>query len=288
MKSILKIVKDIYYDAKFNLKNDRKYLVEKYTEVFGVKPNFDAPTTFNEKLHWINLYDRDLTKTVLTDKFSVRKIVAMTIGEQYLIPLHQHTSLPSEVTINTLPDTPVIIKTNHASGIIYIIKDKNNHDFAEMQNDLALRLKNNFYFNLREWQYKHIQPKVLVEELLLTEDEQIPEDYKIHCFNGEPTFIQVDISRFSEHDRSIFDINWNLLDIGYKYPKGGNLERPNSLNEMIKVAEKLSSQFNYCRVDLYSVSDKVYFGEITFSPEGGLARFSPTSVDAEWGKLLKL
>jgi len=157
-----------------------------------------------------------------------------------------------------------------------------------MYKDLTLRLQNNFYFSLREGHYKNIKPKVLVGKLLLTEQGKIPEDYKFHCFNGVPKFVQVDVSRFSDPKRSVCDINWNLLDIACHFPKHGPVKRPDSLEEILSIAGKLASQFNYCRIDLYSVNNKVYFGEITFSPGAGFSKFHPLSVDMEWGELIDL
>jgi hypothetical protein len=288
MTSFLLTIRDVYYSFKFNLKKDKIFLEDKYQSIFQKRPNLTDPESFNEKLIWMSLYDRDLTKTILADKLAVRKIIAMTIGEEYLIPLHQNTVNPEEITKDSLPDTPVIIKTNHASGKVYIVKDKEELNFLVMREDLQARLNNNFYYNLREWQYKNIQPEILVEELLLTKQGEIPEDYKIHCFGGEPKFIQVDMSRFNEHRRSIFDIEWNLLDIKYGYTKGGEFDKPISLEEMLTIAKKLSSQFNYCRIDLYSVDGKVYFGEITFTPGGGFTKFTPESTSQDWGQLIKI
>lgn len=288
MKKIIKPVVRLMRQFKFNESKDRAFIEAQFLEKFERPINLAEPATYNEKLQWHKLNDRRPIRTLLADKLAVRDYIAATIGEEYLIPLITYTSDPKQLTSQSLPDYPVIIKANHASGKVFIVKDKTQFNFAEMQASLTRQLNYNFYYALREWQYKNIPPQAVVEKLMLTESGGLPEDYKIHCFHGKPTFIQVDTDRFNGHKRNIYDTEWQLLDIEYNFPQGEGVAQPKNLKLMLQIAQQLSERFNYCRIDLYEIQGKVYFGEFTFTPEGGFGRFKPDAVDLEWGQLFEL
>ena len=51
---------------------------------------------------------------------------------------------------------------------------------------------------------------------------------------------------------------------------------------MVEIAEKLSKPFPHARVDLYNISGKIIFGEITFFHRGGFnPNISPKAFDKE-------
>lgn len=281
----LKILADKY---RYNAKADEKFIRSHFVKRMGYEPNLESPQTFSEKIQWMKLNDKNPLKTRFSDKFCVREHIAKVIGEEYLIPLILESTSPTAVTSSSLPDYPVIVKTNHASGKVFIVKNKQAEDFSAMHKELNSQLKYNFYHSLREWQYKNIKPRVIVEKLLMDENGEIPKDYKIHCFNGQPKYIQVDSDRFSEHKRVIYNLDWQKLDIQLRFPAGEAESAPNCLDEMIKLATKLADNFNYIRVDFYEVNSKVYFGEMTFTPGSGMEPFTPSEYDREWGSLFKL
>ena len=146
----------------------------------------------------------------------------------------------------------------------------------------------NFYHPFREKQYKNIKPRILVEKLLQDEHGNIPKDYKLHCFNGQPTYIQVDTGRYVDQKRVIYDTNWNHIDIKWKENKGEQEEKPLTLLKMLEVAKILSKKFIYVRVDLYEVDGQLFFGELTFTPGAGQQKFESLEVDKFWGDQLKL
>ena len=130
-----------------------------------------------------------------------------------------------------------------------------------------------------------------MEKLLLNKKRQIPEDYKFHCFNGKVEFISFHLDRFGDHKTGEFDTKWNLLPFSWACPsvKGRldkNTPKPQNLNKMIKIAEKLSKDFDYVRVDLYSVDDKIYFGELTFHHGAGFVKILPEEYDLIYGEKL--
>ena len=101
--------------------------------------------------------------------------------------------------------------------------------------------------------------------------------------------IQVDIDRFDKHTRQLYSTDWELLDVGLKYPRNPvAIDRPTTLDAALEVASALSHDFPICRVDLYLLpSDVIKAVEITFSPGGGGEFFLPESVDFSLGERMK-
>lgn len=130
------------------------------------------------------------------------------------------------------------------------------------------------------------EPKIIVEELL--EDPSTPDgsinDYKFLCFNGKPEYIVLDVDRFTQHKRNIYDTSWNDLHVASDCPCAeGEYAPPENLDEMLRIAKILCEEFPAVRVDLYSVQGKVYFGELTFFPWSGYVIYDPDSFDYEMG-----
>ena len=171
----------------------------------------------------------------------------------------------------------------------FIIKNKEEVDFTLIQKELSEQLQFNFYHALREKHYKHIKPRIIIERLLTNEQGEIPSDYKIHCFNGKPMFIQLVSDRLTEHKVTTYDTKWQKIDLrSHRFSTDDEVSPPKSLNEMLALAEKLTEPFNYVRVDFYESNASVYFGELTFTPGGGFFSFTPPEMDRVWGDLLTL
>jgi hypothetical protein len=268
---------------------DEELIQIKYKEVFSKNIDLKNPKLFTEKIQWLKLNDRRDIYTKCADKFHVRSYVEEKLGSKYLIPLVFMTENYRNINQINLPDYPVIIKTTHDSGGTLIINDKKKVDFKKVQNFLARRLNKNHYYLYREWEYKNIKPRIIVEKLLKDEiaNQQL-NDYKIHSFHGKPLFIQTIFDRGSVTKEDWYDISWNTLDVYYFSPIKKNVQKPKILNELLRVSEILSQDFPYVRVDLYVVENKIYFGELTFRPYGGFMSFVPESFDIQLGNYLNL
>ncbi len=269
-------------------KSDLEFTKGFYKSAFQKELNIDTPLTYNEKINWLKLNNRALILCNLTDKIKVREYVAKTVGEKYLIPLLNVFDTINEFKIDGFPNYPFIVKTNHDSGSYFIVKDKSDIDLQDLKLELDRSLCKNFYFRFREWQYKNIEPKILVEKLLLDFKGKVPNDYKFHCSNGRLLFIQVDSDRELGHYRNNYDENWNLLPFEKGIQSGPIQNKPNALNEMIFVAKRLSENFAFTRVDLYECNDQVFFGEITFTPGAGTSKFYPEEYDQIYGAQIEL
>lgn len=245
------------------------------------------PKTFNEKIHWLKLFNRKKEYINLTDKLNVKDFVENKIGDKYIIKTIGFWDNVSSIPWEDLPKS-FVIKTNHASGSTFIVKNKEIDLNQGLINSLNKWMKIDFYKSSREHVYKGIKRKIFVEELIQNNYGEIPKDYKFFCFNGKPQFVQVDIDRFKDHKRAFYTLNWTKLPFTTLYKQyEGDIKRPKNFLEMISVAEKLSEGLTFIRVDLYDI-EKVYFGELTFFPGGGNEQFYPNEWDKTVGKMLIL
>ncbi len=275
----------------FRLLPDDIFLKIKYRLVMGKPLELKSPKTFNEKLQWLKLYDRKPEYTKLVDKYEVRKYIAKTIGEQYLIPLLGVYDSFDDIDFDKLPNQ-FVLKPNHTSGDIYICKDKSTIDFNELRKKVNKWLKRKYYYIHREWPYKNVKPRIICEELLQTNDGRLPNDYKFHCFNGEPDNVMVCIERDTGNPKFyFFDKRWTLLRYnirGVNTPRGFSLEKPKQIDKMFEIAKELSRGFPFVRIDLYNENERVYFGEFTFFPQSGFDTNLTSEADLILGNKIKL
>jgi len=269
---------------------DKIVIKRTFKKILGYNLNLNNPKRFTEKIQWLKLNDRKPLHTLCADKYAVREYIKEKIGQQYLIPLVYHTYNPADIIHKNLPNYPCIIKTNHNSGGGVIIKDKSNVDWKSLQKHFTKLLKINYYHTTAKgWVYKNIKPKIIVEKLLKDESgNDLLNDYKIHCFNEKPLYIQTIFDRANQVKEDWYDINWNHQDAYYYSPIKKDIQKPKMLRKMLELAEIISKDFIYIRVDLYLVYNKIYFGELTFHPHTGYMRFVPESFDKILGDRLKL
>lgn len=267
---------------EFSFIEDKTFIDKLYFDIFDKPIDYENPHTFTEKMQIYKLYYRNQLMTKLTDKIQVREYITNKVGKEYLVPLIGHYEKFDEIPIKDLPQK-FVLKTNHGSGWNIICWDKDNFDWDSTEIKLNYWLGQNYYWIWREWNYKDINPKILVEELLLDDHNNIPTDYKIYCFNGQPKMILVRINENSEYKAIYYDMDWQRLPFhkGYSiYVQ--SFPKPKSYAEMIDVTKKLAQDFPFVRVDLYSVNNKIYVGELTFLPDAGLSKFHPP----EWDNIL--
>lgn len=280
----------IYKIYELILKNlsDEYILKKSFKEKMGYNLDLKNPKTLNEKINWLKLYDRKVLHTTAADKYKVRSYIEEKIGSKYLIPMLYHTKNPEDVRPENLPNTNFIIKTNHDSSGGIIVKDKSSVNWKIVRKRFTRLLKENYFYSSREWQYKNIEPRIIVEQLLTYDDGSIPNDYKFHCFNGKLGFVQVDLDRHKEHKRNLYDPDWNFIPCVWKYKNGDKEKRPSSFEKMKELAEIIAEDFIYVRVDFYSLTNSIYFGELTFHSESGHGKFHPEEYDLKFGNLLNI
>lgn len=261
-------------------------LKAKYRKNLGRTPDLKNPKRYTELLQWRKLYDQNPLYTKCSDKLAVREYVKDRVGEDVLIPLICSARHWDELDFQSLPES-FIIKATHGSGWNEIVYKKSEIDESVLRRTCENWLVKNYYHGLLEWQYKDIPPRLVVEKLLLGQNGKPPEDYKCHCFNinGDiEVIISVNENRFVDHRRSAYDEDWNRLPYATKVPPPDrDFPCPENLDEILRVAKKLAEAFNYVRVDLYEIKGRIYFAELTFTPDAGLAIFKPDEWDFIFG-----
>jgi hypothetical protein len=245
--------------------------------------NINQPNTLNEKINNIKFLDRNPLAPIVADKWAVREFIREKIGEEYLVPILAVFDSPEQIDFSILPDK-FVMKLNNGSGYNLICSDKSALVENVIRRNFRKAFNKDIYVASREWHYKLIQPKIIVEKLL--GDNII--DYKIFC-DGEkgPIFIQIDVDRFISHKRNLYNTNWELLDISYVYPQSEKkISSPVNLDKMLELARKLSLDFKLSRIDFYEEKGKIYFGEITLHPEGGVGPMDSFRSDLKLGELI--
>lgn len=256
----------------------------------GKFPDLKNPKTFNEKLQWLKLHDRKPEYTQMVDKYKVREYIAQTVGEEYLIPLLGVWENVKDIDFDALPDQ-FVLKCNHNSGLgMCICKDKSKLDIPKAKRELAEGLAQNYYLHSREWPYKDVPRRIIAEQYMTDETGTQLKDYKVFCFDGIPHYVQVDFDRFSGHKKNIYTLEWKLVDFSFNYPSHPEIEiaRPIMLEKMVRIAQTLSVNKPYARIDFYSIGTKLYIGEITFFPASGYGKFIPEEYDRILGDMIRL
>lgn len=271
--------------------DDEAYLKRKYKACMGKELNLDNPKTFNEKLQWLKLHDRKPEYTMMVDKYAVRKYIADTIGEEYLIPLLGVWDNPDDIDFDALPNQ-FVLKCNHNSGLgMCICKDKSKLDIEKVKAELRKGLQQNYYLSSREWPYKDVPRKIVCEKYMQDGNEECLTDYKFFCFNGNPKIMYISKDNADEPRTDFYDMQFNKISMRMLAPNSENKHiKPIYFEEMKKIAKRLSSNTYCLRVDFYIINNKLYIGELTFFHMSGFTPIYPEKwsyILGDWIKLPK-
>ncbi|MBR3365939.1 glycosyl transferase [Candidatus Saccharibacteria bacterium] len=264
--------------------SDKKYLDLKFLVMTGKKLNLDNPKTFNEKLQWLKLYDRNPEYIKMVDKYKVKEYVAKKIGEEYLVPTFGVYDDFDEIDFGKLPKQ-FVMKATHDSGTVAICKNKKNFNRNNAKKVLQKSLRKNFYLQSREWPYKDVKPRIIVEGYLGNNLN----DYKLFCFNGKPEIVLVCSDRQFDLKETWFNRDFELLELvegGHRMD--ASLKKPLNFSKMLEFSKELAKDIPFVRVDFYEESGKLYFGELTFYPAGGYERFDPEVWNKKMGDMINL
>lgn len=267
---------------------DRIYLCRMFKQIFGYDLDLKNPRTFNEKLNWLKLYNRNPLYTTLVDKYKVKEFVAKQIGEEYVIPLLKVYRKAEDINFDELP-TQFVLKCNHNSDVI-IVRDKTKIDRNNVIQRLSQQLKQGHYFDFREWPYRNVEPVIIAEKYMQDQYGEL-RDYKFFCFDGKvkALFVATDRQKKEEPWFNFFDSNYNTLPIKNGHPVNPNQPaKPICFEKMKDLAKMLSLGFPHVRVDFYEVNGRVYFGEFTFYHFAGSVPFEPAKWDRIFGDYIDL
>lgn len=276
----------------FDWMSDEAFIRMKYHAAMGKKLNLKNPRTFQEKLQWLKLYDRNPLYTTLVDKQAVKEYVAVKIGDAYVIPTLGVWDSFDDIDFDVLPNQ-FVLKCTHDSGGLVIVTDKAEFDREAAKEKIETSLATDFYKVGREWPYKNVPHRIIAEQYMIDDDLGELKDYKFYCFNGEPKYLFIASDRNKggqEVKFDYFDINFNRLQLkNAAHPNSTyDIKQPETFHEMIKIAAELSSGIPQVRIDLYEVNGHVYFGEYTFFSGGGWKPFDPEEYAYIWGEQIIL
>ena len=262
----------------------------KYEWLFGKKLDLNDPKTFNEKLQWLKLYDRNPLYHTLVDKAEVKKRVADKIGEEYIIPTYGVYNSVDEIDFDAFPDQ-FVLKCTHDSASVIICKDKTTFDTQQAKQTLSECLKHKHYIYGREWVYKSINPRIIAEPYL--EDRRTGQlsDYKFFCFNGavRALFIATDRQSGREPNFDFYDGEGSHLNLLHGHPNASSPPAlPIGFTRMKELASVLSEGIPQVRIDFYECNERIYFGEFTFFHHCGFVPFSPPEWDDIFGSYITL
>lgn len=297
IKKIKKIIRKpkiilMYILARINLKfiPDESFLKLSYWTHMNKRLNLSSPETFNEKIQWLKLNDRKEIYTTLVDKYAVRKYIEKKIGGQYLIQLFGAYDSFEEIDFEVLPNS-FVMKPNHTSGDIFICKNKNEIDYKKLKKIVQKWLERDYYWVHREWPYKNIKKKIIIEKYIENLSSNGLIDYKLMCFNGKVKCSFLCLNRNSSEGLNVdfYDLKWNKMPFERHYPKSNQtISKPINYEKMIEYAEILSEGIPFIRVDFYETDEKLFFGELTLYPGAGIEEFTPEKYDYELGSWIEI
>ena len=292
MNNIFRLAaKEAVWHELLNWLPDKPYLKLLYWAFMEKKLDLSNPTTYNEKIQWLKLYDRKPEYTRLVDKYEVKGYVADKIGSEHIIPTYGVWDRPESIDYDSLPER-FVLKSTHDSGGIMIVDKREGLDKEKINSFFNKRLRQSTYKKQREWPYKDVKPRVIAEQYMEDAATQELRDYKFFCFNGEVKAMFIATDRLSKDKPTAFDFfdtDFNWLDVRHGHPNAEHKPaKPENFDLMIRLSEILSKDLIHVRVDLYEINGKVYFGEITFYHHGGIVPFDPEEWDRKFGEWLVL
>ena len=291
---ILEPLKRLYSDMRYVVLHVipvKWHLKWRFKKQVGYSLNLDNPRTFNEKLQWLKLHDRNPLYTKMVDKYEAKKYVADVIGAEYIIPTLGVWNCFDEIDFNKLPKE-FVLKCTHDSGSVVICWDKDKLDKKEAKKTLERGLRCNYYYSGSfEWPYKNVKPRIIAETLMKDKSGSELTDYKIMCFNGhaECSFTCTGRNNSRGLHVTFYDRSWRKMPFDRHYPSEKEAApKPQTYEKMLDLAEKLAINLKFVRVDFYDVNGQIYFGEITFFPGGGFEEFYPEIWDKKLGEWINL
>lgn len=253
---------------------------EQYKAKTGRVPDLDHPKRYTEKIQWRKLYDNNHMYSILADKYAVREWVKKKIGEEYLIPLLGVWDRAEDIDFDQLPDS-FVLKTNNAYNTNIIVRNKEDINKRLIIEQLNHWLAFPFWAELGEFHYKDIPPKIIAEKFMQCEGTDDLTDYKFLCFHGKPYCCTVELDRFHGHKQLVYDADWKPHGwrINHFAASSDSIEKPAQYEKMLAMVKTLCEGFSHVRVDLYLIQQKIYFGEMTFTPGSGYVSIVPDEYD---------
>lgn len=285
------IVKNSLNTVRYYFVSDKTFNVLRYKKVFGKKPDLVNPKTFSEKLLYLKMHYRNLLENVCADKFEVQNYVKQCGYEGILKKNYLVCNTVDELNFDSLPDR-FFIQCSHTQGSNYIVDKSNIEKFEQIKKEYRHVLHRKHHMVLRENCYKYLTPRIICSEYLEEEGRHGLTDYKFYCFGGVPKYFMVSYGEFEHNVKNHkFDMDWNSIDYLFKTKEAvssNEIEKPANFDEMVEIVTKLAAPFPHVRVDLYNISGRIVFGEMTFYSAGGFVKVHSKEMDLTIGSWIDL
>ena len=285
----------------------RKYSY-KYKKLLGFLKLFlttnPFPKSFTQHIQFNMAFQRKTIMRVFSDKLASREFLSDMGLNKYLPKLYSSSSIFSENFFNDIPRN-CVLKMNNGSGNIIVISENFPRKYLSLDffkvdwdrysinpDDLDFDILSQVFkrwqkldYSFREpypfeWTYSKIEPKIFSEELVYSSDKSIPVDYKFFMIHGQLRMVQVDLDRFKNQKRNLYDSNFVKLPLKLKYPNSDEeLACPPFFDEMVSVAMKISTDIKFVRVDFLVTDKRFFLGELTNFPGAGTEKFEPKDYD---------
>ena len=257
----------------------------RYWKRFRRKINLKKPELFWDKIFYLSLYSDTSQWSVLADKFAVRDYVKKKCNKEILNEIYGVYTSPKDIPYCSLPDS-FVLKTTNGCATNILVKQKSILDITKTNKLLSKWLKYPYAELTGQPHYARIEPRIIAEKFLEQDKKESSLiDYKIYCFNGVPTYINVLSNRKSNTHifcKMMYDMKWNAHPEFFEKNIGLNyIDKPKSFDKMVEYAKILSVPFPYVRVDFYEIKEMPIFGEMTFTPG-----FSKIGFTIEFQKVL--
>ncbi len=271
----------------------RDILRRELTPLLGYEPDLENPRTFNEKINWLKLHDRDERITTCCDKYALKKYAADIIGDEHILPVLGAWKKGGEIDFDALPDR-FALKVNWSSGFNIIVKDKSKLDIPAVrrQIDKWMEPRRNSYYDTFNWGYLNMPPVAFAEPYIEQTNGQVY-DYKFYYSNGEFIYMFIATERTTDKSLTYTFFDDQLRRLPFTYGGKPNADptpaMPRNLDKMVELGKRLAEPFSFVRVDFYEISEsEFYLGEMTFYSGGGTLPFDPVEWDEKLGEKIKL
>lgn len=274
-----------------NMSNE-EYIIKKTKESTGITPDLENPKMLFEKILWIKCYYRNNLMTLCTDKYEVKNYIKQKGYSDILLESYGVYENFEDINYSELPET-FFLKSTHTSGKNQVFK-KGETSYKKTKKKFDKILNENYFYNSREWNYKNIVPRILVEPFL---DMKNYVDYKFFVINDKVEYFAVVKDINDEKGLQLPDSKFNLYypnlqpfdgDVGRPKFDDKNFEFSKHIKKMIEISEDLAEPFLYCRVDFLVSKEKIIFGELTFFPTGGSMILKPFQLEYYYGNKIDL
>lgn len=272
------------YLGFYDKSDDETFIRKKGKALLGYSLNLQKPETFNEKMNWLKLHDRNPFYVQLVDKYEVKKIIAERLGSDYIIPNLGVWNSVDEIDFSGLPER-FVLKCTHDSGSRVICTDKKRLDINKTKASLDEWLRKDYYKLNREWMYGKVKHRIIAEKYIENDCGYL-NDFRFYCFNGNPRFFSIDFHLDGKNHMNFYDEKLEILPFGSaeEIPVfDAKVRIPENIGEMFSIARKLSAGHPFIRVDMYNIGGRIYFSELTFFTHGGFFILYP---DQSWDRRL--